>query len=154
MENKNIYDPIFEKSCAVCGRKCMTDVYGQGDCFHCNWYNNRLGEENENEVVFPNLVSLNKAKTLYKNQKALRPDLNDFLAGFEFYGEMKFFYKNFDCCLFRGNNECTIEFDYNNYVGISDSVDFMNKEDFIENAKIGDEYVRDIWHLVENPSYM
>lgn len=150
MENKNIYEPIFEKSCAVCGSKCMTDIYGQGDCSHCNWYNNRLCEENENKVIFPNLISLNKARNLYKESKPFKPDLNDFIEGFDMYGEMEFRYKNFDCFLFRGNLEDEIEFGWspeNIYY-------FSNKEDFIKNAKIENEYVRDIWDLVENPKYM
>ena len=144
----------FPKTCSVCNESFLVDQFGQGECPNCNWYTDTLSEKNKNEVTYPNLISLNKAKQLYKEGKPFKPDLNDFLAGFKFYGEMKFFYKNFDCCLFRGNNEGTIEFDYNNYVGISDSVNFMNKEDFIENAKIGNEYVRDIWDLVEDPSYM
>ena len=31
---------------------------------------------------------------------------------------------------------------------------FKNKEDFIENAKIGDEYIKDIWDRIEEPSYL
>ena len=52
-------------------------------------------------------------------------------------------------CL-RGNADTKIEFGWspeNVYY-------FSNKEDFIQNAKIGDEYVRDIWDKVENPKYM
>ena len=31
---------------------------------------------------------------------------------------------------------------------------FKNKEDFVQNAKIGNEYVRDIWDKIENPCYL
>lgn len=31
---------------------------------------------------------------------------------------------------------------------------FKDKEDFIKNAKIDNEYVRDIWDKVENPCYL
>ena len=31
---------------------------------------------------------------------------------------------------------------------------FKDKKDFIRNAKIGNEYIRDIWDKVENPCYL
>ncbi len=139
----------IEKKCVVCGNIVMTDIYGQGDCKNCGWYNDLMGEENENEVIFPNLVSLAKAKKLYKEGKEIRPDLSDFLDGFMFYGEMEFIYNNLCCDLF-GHGEEGIAFGWspeNVYY-------FSGKEDFIKNAKIGDEYVRDIWDKVEDPRYL
>ena len=64
---------------------------------------------------------------------------------------MKFCYKNLNCCLFLiGNENVKIEFGWG-----SDSItNFSGKEDFIQNSKIGDEYVRDIWDKVEDPSYI
>ncbi len=109
-----------------------------------------MGEENENEVIFPNLVSLTKAKKLYKEGKELRPNLSDFLDGFMFYGEMEFIYNNLTCDLFRTNNEGGIEFGWS-----PENVYYFSvKEDFIKNAKIGDEYVRDIWDKVEDTRYL
>lgn len=64
----------LKKKCAVCGNKYMADVYDQGECSYCGWYNG----------------------TIY----------------------------------------------------------FKDKEDFIKNAKIDNEYVRDIWDKVENPCYL
>lgn len=140
----------FPKTCSVCDESFLVDQYGQGECPNCGWNNDRLSEERPDEVIYPNLLSRNKARKLYKEGKPFKPDLNDFLEGFDMYGEMQFRYKNFDCCLFRGNSEYEIEFGWspeNIYY-------FSNKEDFIKNAKIGDEYVKDIWDLVEDPSYM
>lgn len=65
--NKNI-----EKKCVICGNSILTDLYGQGRCFHCNWYNDVMDEENENEVIFPNMVSLIKAKNYIKKDSLLR----------------------------------------------------------------------------------
>ena len=141
----------FPKTCSVCEESFLVDQFGQGECPHCNWYNNRLGEINQNDVVFPNLVSLNKAKQLYKEDKPFRPDLKDFLDALYFYSEVEFWYNGLNCCMcLRGNADTKIEFGWspeNVYY-------FSNKEDFIQNAKIGDEYVRDIWDKVENPKYM
>ena len=140
----------FPKTCSVCNESFLVDQFGQGECPNCNWYTDTLSEKNKNEVIYPNLISLNKAKQLYKEGKPFKPDLNDFLEGFDMYGEMQFIYKNIDCELFRSNNEGGISFYYEE----GNEILFNNKEDFIQNAKIGNEYVRDIWHLVENPSYM
>ena len=151
MKNKNIYDKIFEKKCDVCGRTLLASKTGNGECPHCCWYNNRLGEINENTVIFPNLVSLNKAKKLYKENKPIKPDLNDFLEAFEFYGETGFDYKNVGFSLFR-NDENGIEFSWGPVP--CDTIYFKDKEDFIKNAKIKNEHVRDIWDKVENPCYL
>lgn len=140
----------IEKKCVICGNSVLTDTYGQGRCFHCNWYNDVMDEENENEVIFPNLVSFNKAKKLYQEGKPLIPDLNDFLDGFNFYGEMQFRYKDIECELVRSNNEGGISFCYEEGKPIL----FTDKDNFIKNAKIGNEFVRDIWDKVEDPSYM
>ena len=147
---KNQFDEIFKKKCAVCNKIVLADIYGQGECPHCHWYNSNMNEEHENKVIFPNLISLTKAKSLYKEGKTFTPSLSDFLDGFMFYGEMKFVYNNIDCELIRSNNESGISFCYEE----GNTILFTDKEDFIKNAKIGDEYVRDIWDKVEDPSYM
>lgn len=145
------YDKIYEKKCVVCGKTLLASKTGNGECPHCGWYNNRLGETNENEVIFPNLISLNKAKRLYQAGKSFRPDLNDFLDGLYFYSEMEFWYKGLNCCLFLTDNpQGKIDFSWSQKNGYY----FSDKEDFIQNAKIGDEFVRDIWDKVENPKYM
>lgn len=145
------YDKIFEKKCDVCGKVLLASKTGNGECPHCGWYNNRLGEENKDRVIFPNLVPLNKAEQLYQEGKPFRPDLNDFLDGLYFYSEMEFWYEGLNCCVFlMGDTNRKIEFGWspeNVYY-------FLDKEDFIQNAKIGDEYVRDIWDKVEDPKYM
>lgn len=89
----NQYDEIFEKEWVVCGKTLLASKTGNGECPHCGWYNNRLGEIHEDKVIFPNLISLNKAKTLCKEWKPFRPDFEDFIDGYNFYGEMEFTYK-------------------------------------------------------------
>ena len=66
MKNKNIYDKIFEKKCAVCGHKYMADIYDQGECSNCGWYNGKIYSEFPDNVIFSNLISLNKAKNYIK----------------------------------------------------------------------------------------
>lgn len=139
----------IEKKCVICGNSVLTDMYGQGRCFHCNWYNDVMDEENENEVIFPNLVSLNKAKRLYQEGKPFSPDLNDFMEMLYFYSEVEFWYKGLNCCVTL-KEDSKIEFGWS-----PDNVYyFADKDDFIKNAKIGNEYIQDIWDKVENPKYI
>ena len=139
----------IEKKCVICGNSVLTDTYGQGRCFHCGWYNDIMDEENENEVIFPNLVSLNKARRLYQEGKLFRPDLNDFMEMLYFYSEVEFWYKGLNCCVTLGEDN-KIEFGWSP----NNVYYFTDKDDFIQNAKIGEEFVRDIWNNVEDPSYM
>ena len=140
----------FKTKCPVCGATTLKDKYGNGQCENCGWNIDNLNKKRKNSVIYPNLISLNKAKRLYQEGKPLKPDLNDFLEGFNFYGEMQFRYKNIECELIRSNNEGGISFCYEEEKPIL----FTGKDDFIKNAKIGDKFVRDIWDEVEDPRYM
>ncbi len=145
---KNYLEKNIETKCAVCGKKYKIAKLNLDPCPNCGWYNDLMCEEHENEVIYRNLVSLNKAKKLFAEGKPLRPSLEDFLDALNFYGEMEFTFTTFHCALFRTNGQ--IEFD----LGTDETVFFNGKEDFIKNAKINGVYVRDIWDQVENPSYM
>lgn len=140
----------FATKCPVCGTSGLKDQYGNGECACCGWILDSFGKKHPNNVVYPNLVPLNKAKKLYEENRPIKPDLNDFLEAFEHYGETGFDYKNLTICLFWYND--SIEMGW----GPSDDevAYFKDKEDFIKNAKIGNEYVRDIWDNVENPCYL
>lgn len=147
---KNILEKNIEKKCAVCEKVYMTSELDLEPCPYCGWYNDSMCEEHEDEVIYRNLISFNKAKKLYTEGKPFTPSIEDFLDAFNFYGEMEFRYKNLNCCLFRSDEEDEIEFGWspkNIYY-------FSGKEDFIANAKIDNEYVRDIWDKVEDPRYM
>ena len=141
----------YKTKCPVCEAKCLKDQYGNGECQNCGWNFDKLGIQMKNRVIYPNLISLNKAKQLYSDGKPLKPDLDDFLEAFEFYGETGFEYNNVGFSMFR-NGESGIEFSWGPEP--SGTIYFKNKEDFVQNAKIGNEFVRDIWDMVENPSYL
>lgn len=146
---KNEFDTQHTTNCDVCGKAILVSKTGNGECLHCGWYNNILGARNDDKVIFPNFVSLNKAKRLYQEGKPFSPDLNDFIEMLYFYSEVEFWYKGLNCCVsIREDNK--IEFGWS-----PDNVYyFADKNDFIQNAKIGDEYVKDIWDKVEDPKYM
>lgn len=141
----------YKQECPICNNATLIDQFGNGECEQCGWILSELDCQRQNDVIYPNLISLNKAKRLYTENKPLRPDLNDFLEGLYFYSEMEFGYKGLNCCLFlRNDPHKKIEFCWspqNIYY-------FSDKEDFIKNAKIDGKYVRDIWNKVKNPKYI
>lgn len=148
---KNLLEKNIQKKCAVCKKVYLTSELDLNPCPYCGWYNDSMCEENPDRVIYRNLISLNKAKQLYSNRKPLKPNLNDFLEAFEFYGETGFEYKNINFALFR-HRENGIEMSWGPKPNGTSF--FKNKEDFIEHAKIGDEYIKDIWAQVEEPSYL
>ncbi len=145
MGNKNIYEPIFEKSCAVCSNKYMADIYGQGKCSHCGWRNGDTIEENKNSVVYPNLISLNKAKQLYKEGKSFAPNLDEFIEALFCYSEVQFEYNGiyYGVEINRNNEKISIIM-YD--IPSNTTQQFKTKEEFKNNAKIGNQYLKDIWN--------
>lgn len=137
-----------ETKCVICGNNYFADIYGQGECGYCGWYNNKLGETNDNEVVYPNLISLNKAKKLYQDGKPFRPDLDDFLDGLFMYSEMVFTYNDNEYEVFLRANR--------NIVLYSSSMqqEYTTREDFKNKANINGALLKDIWHNVINADYM
>ena len=141
MKNKSVYDEIFDKPCSVCGKITKKDIYDQGDCPHCAWKNNFLADENPDNVLYPNLISLNKAKQLYSEGKPFEPDLDEFIEALLFYGEMEFSYNGIRYGLTRENNKDIYFFTTN-----SENYNiFKNIDDFKENAKVEGEFLKDIW---------
>ena len=144
MKNKSIYDEIFDKPCSVCKEMIKKDVYDQGDCPYCKWKNNFLADENPNRVIYPNLISLNKAKKLYSEGRPFEPNLDDFVEALFFYSEVQFKYKNiyYEVILASENDEEIIKM--NDFNG-GNLQTFKTKEDYINNAKVEGKLLKDIW---------
>ena len=141
----------INKLCALCGKTYKTNELDLLPCPYCGWYNDIMCEENPDKVIYRNLVSFNKAKILYKQGKKLTPTIHDFLEAFEHYCETGFDYQNIGFSLFRyGENGIEFSWGPEPY----GTIYFKDKEDFVQNAKIGNEYVRNIWDKIENPCYL
>lgn len=146
MDKENIYDEIFDKPCSVCGRTIKKDIYEQGNCPYCSWRNSSIVDENADKVIYPNLISLNKAKELYAEGKPFEPNLDEFLEALFFYSEVQFEYNGiYYGIILTSHNEVdnAIEmFEFNT----TNSQFFDTKEDFKEKAKIGNKFLKDIWN--------
>jgi len=127
--------------CPVCKSDCLKDQYGDGKCDKCGWILDVIGKNIKDKVVYPNLISLNKAKKLYRKGLPFIPDLEDFILGLNFYGEMQFSYLGKTYGVIRGKNETVDMF----VVNEKDWVTFKNVEDFQNNAKIEGKLLKDIW---------
>lgn len=132
----------------MCGKVCRIDQYGNGECDNCLWQLGRYDEQVADSVQYPNLVSLNKARRLYKEGKPLKPDFDDFIAGLEMYSEMTFYYKGIEAAVcFDSNGAIHLEY------GNRDDV-FSNTEEFHDKSRVDGKPLKEIWNEVENADYM
>jgi hypothetical protein len=154
MTNKNIYDNIFKKRCAVCGHRYMADIYDQGECSNCGWYNGKMYSEFPDKVIYSNLISLNRAKQLYKEKKPFEPNIDEFIEALFCYSEMRFEYKGtyYGVVLTSNNDKKNVieMFEANT----TNSQTFETKNDFKEKAKIGNAFLKDIWNETTDRYWM
>ena len=104
-----------------------------------------MNEENPNSVAMPNLMSLNKAKQLYREGKPFEPNLDEFMEALHSYSEMQFEYKGRYYAVelvSYGQEEVKISL-YNSQT--KEVIYFDDDEDFINNAKVDNKLVKDIW---------
>ena len=92
----------------------------------------------------PNLISLNKAKQLYKEGKSFEPNLNEFIEALHNYSEMQFEYNGtyYAVELIYDNKEIKIRL-FNSQT--KEELIFNDDEDFKNNAKVGGKYLKNVW---------
>lgn len=135
----------FSKKCEVCKKTIDVDIYKQGKCPYCGWWNCFLNEENPNIIAMPNLISLNKAKQLYSEGKPFEPDLGEFIEALHNYSEMQFGYNGtyYAVELVYDKNKNLIIRLYNSQT--KETAFFNNDDDFKNNAKVEGKLLKDIW---------
>ena len=105
-----------------------------------------MNAEHPDNVLHPNLISLNKAKRLYLEKKPLEPDLDDFVEALHAYGEVQFIYNNVCYAvelLDSEINSTQIQL-YNTKT--KEVFVFKNDNDFKTNARIENKLLKDIWN--------
>ena len=138
------YKRRFKTKCPVCEANCLKDQFGNGECENCGWKLDKFANKFKNRVIYPNLISLNKAKKLYSEGKPFEPDLEDFIEALFVYSEVQFKYKNIYYELILSSDENKEIIKMNDFNG-GHLQTFETKEDFINNAKIDDKLLKDIW---------
>ena len=144
------YEKNNIKPCDVCGKVVAVNQFGYGNCKNCGWCQDPSRIKFPDKVQYPNLLSLNKAKKLYKEGKEIKPDLDDFLDGLFMYSEMEFFYENkkFGVVIEDGAINIFEDGNFNN-VQI-----FRTKADFKSKAKVNGALLKDVWCKVTKVNYM
>lgn len=140
------YKRKFKTKCPVCGNKCLKDQYGNGKCESCGWTLDSFAEKRKDNVIYPNLISLNKAKKLYSEGKPFEPDLNEFMEALHGYSEMQFKYNGVYYAVelvFYDKSEPKISL-YNSQTKAITI--FNDDEDFKNNAKVEGKLLKDIWN--------
>lgn len=145
------HEKIDVKRCDVCGKPVEIDQFGRGLCENCGFQQDKNLIKNPDYVMFPNLVSLNKAKKLYKEGKKLLPDFDDFIAGLKMYSEMSFEYNHKEYGVFYYTNG-QVEF-FENQVPTS-LQKYNSVDEFKKSANIDGKFLKDIWDNVKNADYM
>lgn len=141
---ESLFKRKYKTKCPVCEAKCLKDQYGNGECQNCGWRLDKFANKFKNRVIYPNLISLNKAKKLYSEGRPFEPNLDDFVEVLFFYSEVQFKYKNmyYEVILASENDEEIIKM--NDFNG-KNLQTFKTKEDYINNAKIDGKLLKDIW---------
>ncbi len=139
------YRKKYKKSCEVCQKEIYVDIYKQGKCPYCGWWNCFLNEENPDEVALPNTLSLNKARQLYKEKRPFEPDFDDFIKALYSYGEMQFEYNGtYYAVEFVGRSKNNFDIQLYNSKSREKFL-FKTKEDFKNNAKVEGKLLKEIW---------
>lgn len=134
--------------CPVCGRVVLVEQFGNGECENCTWNVDNINIKFPDRVEYPNMISLNKARKLYREGKPFKPSFDDFIEGLEKYSEMTFYYKKKEAAVFFYTDE-EVRLEWNGKTAI-----YSNTADFRQNARLNGKLLSEIWNDVERADYM
>lgn len=150
MKSKDPHEKITQINCAVCDAPVMVDQWKQGTCQNCGWYQTEYQLEYPDRVIIPNMVTMNRARQLFKEGKPFKPTFEEFLMAWEDWGELEFHYKSQRYGLRTHNEE--VRFYEWNVKGSSQT--FKTIEEFRDKAHIDGILLKDLWDGVEQASEM
>lgn len=150
--NKELAPDTIAK-CAVCGAPILVFAFNGWSavpCEKCGWIQEKCYLENPDKIYAQNLVSLNRARKLYKANKPFTPDFGDFIEMLEHYGEVEFTYKGTRYGVVK-QGEIGIEM----YVMHGKEwQDFETIKDFETKASINGALLKTIWSDVTDADWM
>lgn len=151
MNRKDPHEKIIQINCAVCDAPVMVDQWKQGSCQNCGWYQTEYQPEYPDRVIVPNMVTLNRARQLFKEGKPFKPTFEEFLMAWEDWGELEFHHRSRRYGLISARDD-TIHF-YEWKVKGSVQI-FETIQEFRDKAHIGGILLKDLWDDVEQASEM
>ena len=150
INNNNDYNRNVSSKCVICAKSIFLDSYSNGRCDNCGWYHSEDDGHMADRVIYPNLVSFAKAKQLSKQNKPFTPTFEEFIQGFEMYGEMEFHYNGKRFGLARNQEDLIVLHEWNDFSG---GQRFATTAEFHASANIAGRLLKDIWHEIENPNF-
>jgi hypothetical protein len=151
MKVKDPHEKIKKIRCVCCGEPVTVDQWGQGRCSHCKWFQAEYYQDYPDRVIIPNMVTLNRARKLFKEGKPFKPTFEEFLMAWEDWGELEFHYKSRRYGLRMGRDDEIRFYEWNVKEGLQT---FNTIEEFRDNAHIGGVLLKDLWNDVEYASAM
>ncbi len=139
-----------EARCDVCRQPVWLDQYGNGEkCANCGWHQSEESVNHPDRAGILNIPSLNSARKLYKQGKALIADLDDFINAYKYYGEMEFTYNDIVYGVFAPKGTVILfESVSGKEIGY-----FQNIEEFRLKAKINGIFLKELWQDVQNTDF-
>ena len=134
--------------CPVCGRVVLVEQFGNGECENCTWNVDNINIKFPDRVEYPNMISLNKARKLYREGKPFKPSFDDFIEGLEMYSEMTFYYNKKEAAVFF-YTDGVVQLEWDGKTDI-----YSNTADFRQNARLDGKLLSEIWNDVERADYM
>jgi hypothetical protein len=150
------HEKTILKKCDVCGRAVLVDQFGGGECSYCTWYQIEYNVEHPDDFCFTNIISLNRARQLYKEGKQFIPNFDEFLEGLRLYKEMEFQFKSIRYGVTFGYvvalGKATVEF----FVcePFKKLQTFGSFDEFKTKAHLGGLLLGDIWGKVERAGFL
>lgn len=149
MENEK---ELIEAKCEVCGETVFVDkLLIMTECPHCGWRQEGKGNGEAYEemygISYPMLVSLSHAREQYKAGKPFKATFEDFINGFNFYGEMLFWYNGRPYQVYGENNGVQL-------YSRGEETDYDTLDDFINNGSVEGKRLKEIWDEVVHPCFM
>jgi len=140
-----------EVKCQVCRNPVMVDqlYHADGPCNTCGWMYERGATDRIYSWTMFNVMSLDKARHLYKVGKPIKPDFEDFMDFYDGYGEVQFTYQNVVYGMWGADGDGSIDI-WASDVSDEDfvSIKFSSIEDFKANARIDGVLIKDLWDEV------
>lgn len=133
--------------CDVCGSEVKIDRLGNGKCKNCGWHN----EDSKFTVCanYPNMVSLEEAKELYRQGKKLLPTFAGFLDIVSRGFEMALWYRGKKYGAMKYQNK----YDFYLWGSEENFQEYTTIEELREKANIDGELLKDIWNRIKRIEY-
>lgn len=136
-----------KKQCDVCGNDVLIDKWGNGKCKICGWHQSPDCLEYPNAINPPNFASFNEAKKLYKDGLSFSLSFDRLAELVDRGFDISFIY-NKKRFLVDKHEEITLwQINSNNYSTYKNIISFM------QDAKIDNLQLRDIWQSVKAVRY-